>query len=67
LKADDIRGQMNRIESALRQLCTQVSEEVGRRINRLHNYMIKFWMVRVGPEALSVYGAPHKTNNVLER
>ncbi|MDP2816095.1 MAG: hypothetical protein Q8O19_05390, partial [Rectinemataceae bacterium] len=29
-------------------------------------YFIPFWMFKIGPHRVSVYGFPHKTNNYLE-
>ena len=62
-----IPAEVQRLERELRELCKDVPPNVGRNLNAFHKYFVETWMHRVGPNDISVYGAPHKTNNVIER
>ena len=62
-----MRQEVERLERELRQVASQVATTVADRLNRFHNYVVDFWMNLMGPKNLSVYGALHKTNNVIER
>jgi len=68
LKPEDMYPEMNRLKNEIKELVVQhctPEEQVA--FNSLHNYLIKTWMMRFGPEEISVYNAVHKTNNVTER
>ena len=67
LRAEHIGDQVRRLEKELRKLCKDLPADVGKRLNSFHHYVVDTWMVRVGAENISVYGATHKTNNVIER
>ena len=67
LKPVHMRNEVLRLERELRALCKDIPEDMGRGLNGFHRYFVEHWMIRVGPEEISVYGAPHKTNNVIER
>lgn len=67
IKAVHIPAEVRRLERELRALCKDVPEDMGRNLNRFHRYFIETWMQRVGPAEISVFGAPHKTNNIIER
>lgn len=60
-------NEVRRLEGELRALCKEVPQDMGRNLNAFHRYFVEHWMLRVGPQDVSVYGAPHKTNNVIER
>lgn len=68
LKPEDMKPQMDRLKEEIKALvlehCTQ-AERVS--FNRLHNYVVEYWMKRHGPEEISVFNAQQKTNNVTER
>ena len=67
LKPEDMIGQMNRLKNEMKELVTQLNPEEQRAFNQLHNYIIRTWMIGYGPEQVSVFGAPYKTNNINER
>ncbi len=62
-----MKGELERLEKELRQLSEHVSSTVAERLNKFHNYVVDYWMNLIGPTNLSVAGALHKTNNMLER
>ena len=69
LREVHMRAKVDKLEKELRAIPTSglVSEETSRGLNRFHNYMVKFWMAKQGSSTISVSGALHKTNNVIER
>ncbi len=68
LKPEDMQPQMNRLKDEMKALVlAHCTPEEQKSFNALHNYIIKTWMIRYGPEEISVFGAIHKTNNVTER
>lgn len=68
LRPEDMYGEMERLKNEMKALVVaHCTPEIRRAFNALHNYIIQSWMIRYGPEEISVYGSPHKTNNVLER
>jgi hypothetical protein len=62
-----MRPEVERLEKELRQLATSVAPTIAERLNKFHNYVVDYWMNLMGPTNLSVAGALHKTNNVIER
>ena len=62
-----MKPEVERLERELRQLSTHVAVTVAERLNRFHLYVVNYWMNLMGPVNISVAGALHKTNNVLER
>lgn len=41
--------------------------QVRRLLRRFHrNYVFDFWMKKIGPDRISVYALPHKSNNAVE-
>ena len=68
LRAEDMKGQVERIGKEIRAITTvHCTVKVVRKFNKLHNYIVKYWMQFQGPANISVYGATHKTNNIHER
>lgn len=68
LKPEDMLPEMNRLKEEIKGLVSQhCTDDEKKAFNELHNYLIKTWMIRFGPEELSVFGAIHKTNNITER
>lgn len=67
LRAAHIADQVRRLERELRALCKDLPLDVGRKLNAFHRYVVDTWMLKFGPESISVYGAAHKTNNIIER
>ena len=68
LRPEDMKAQVERIGKEIRAITTvHCTTKVVRKFNRLHNYVVKYWMQFQGPANISVYGATHKTNNVHER
>jgi len=68
LKPEDMHSQMTRLKNEIKELVLQhCTREQQIAFNDLHNYLIETWMMRFGPEEISVYNAVHKTNNVTER
>ena len=67
VKPGHMPDEVRRLEMELRELCKDVPPNVGKNLNGFHKYIVETWMQRVGPRDISVYGAPHKTNNVIER
>ena len=68
LKPEDMRGQVERIGREIKAIATtHCTRTVLRRFNRLHNYILTYWMQHHGPSNISVFGALHKTNNLHER
>lgn len=68
LRPEHMKGEVERLERELREQtllhCTAADRKS---FNRFHNYVVKTWMIGYGPEQISVFGAKHKTNNVIER
>lgn len=68
LRPEDMFGQMERLKTEIKALVVaHCTPEIQRAFQDLHNYIIKSWMIRYGPDEISVFGAPHKTNNIIER
>ena len=68
LKPEDMKGQVERIGREIKAVATtHCTRTVLRRFNRLHNYILNYWMQHHGPANISVFGALHKTNNLHER
>ena len=68
LRPEDMKGQVERIGKEIRALATvHCTAKVVRSFNKLHNYIVKYWMEYQGPTNVSVFGATHKTNNIHER
>ena len=68
LRPEDMKGQVERIGKAIRALATlHCTAKVVRAFNKLHNYVVRYWMQYHGPANVSVFGATHKTNNIHER
>lgn len=67
LKHQHMRGELERLERELRQVCRHQTPEIAERINGFHNYVITYWMSLQGSYTISVEGAQHKTNNIAER
>jgi len=63
LREVHMRPEVEKLEKELRAIATSglLSEETGRRLNRFHNYVVKFWMAKQGSSTISVLGALHKT------
>lgn len=69
LRPEHMKVQVQRLEQELEKAtrhpkCTRSDRKS---FNRFHRYVVRTWMIGHGPEAVSVFGARHKTNNVLER
>ena len=62
-----MRSEVERIGNDLKHLTKDMTRDVIKRFNRLHNYVVKYWMRFHGPNNISVNGAEHKTNNISER
>lgn len=67
LQALHIRGEMNRLETQMRDCASNVPRAVAQRLNAFHTYMVSYWMRFQGFNTISVYNATHKTNNTIER
>ena len=67
LKPLHMRSEVERIGNDLKHLTKDMTRDVIKRFNRLHNYVVKYWMRFHGPNNISVNGADHKTNNISER
>jgi hypothetical protein len=68
LRPEDMYGEMQRLKNEIKELVVaHCTPKIRRAFNDLHNYIIKSWMIRYGPSEISVFGSPHKTNNILER
>jgi rRNA maturation protein Rpf1 len=67
LKPHHMRGEVERIEREVKDLTRQLTPDLIRRFNKLHNYVVSYWMRFHGPNNISVHGAQHKTNNISER
>jgi len=67
LKPNHMKGEIERLERELRALSTHVAPTIAERLNRFHIYVVNYWMNFMGPVNISVAGALHKTNNVIER
>lgn len=67
LRSQHLRGEVNRLEQEMKDFALTTTAEVSRRMNAFINYIITFWMRLAGSHTISVYGSPHKTNNVTER
>jgi hypothetical protein len=67
LKPNHMRGEVERLEKELRQLSAHVAPTIAERLNKFHLYVVDYWMNFMGPLNLSVAGALHKTNNMIER
>jgi len=67
LKPNHMKSEVERLEKELRQLSTHVAPKVAERLNRFHIYVVNYWMNLMGPINISVAGALHKTNNIIER
>jgi len=62
-----MKAEVERLEKELQQLSGHVAHTVAERLNRFHIYVVNYWMNLMGPINISVAGALHKTNNVIER
>lgn len=68
LKPEHMIGEMTRLKEEIRDLVLRhCTVEEQRAFNDVHNYIVKSWMIRFGPNEISVFGAPYKTNNINER
>lgn len=67
LRPHHVPGQVNRLESELKDVCQHLAPGEARRVNLFHNYVVSYWCQLVGPESFTVFGASHTTNNRLER
>ena len=69
LREAHMRAEVEKLGKQLRAYATSglVSEDTARRLNKFHNYVVEFWMAKQGSSTISVAGATHKTNNVIER
>ena len=63
----EMKPQLERLEREVKNLLPNLTQSVGERLNAFHAYIIRFWMQLLGNQTLSVVGAPHKTNNMIER
>lgn len=62
-----MKQEVERLEKQLKQMTTHVAPSIAERLNRFHLYVVDYWMVLFGTINLSVAGATHQTNNIIER
>ena len=67
LKPHHMRSEVKKIRNNLKHLTKDMTRDVIKRFNRLHNYVVKYWMSFQGPNNISVNRAEHKTNNISEQ
>jgi len=67
LKANHMKAEVDRLEKELRDLTRHVSTTIAERLNKFHLYVVDYWMRLFGANNLSLAGALHKTNNIIER
>lgn len=67
LKQNHMKPEVERLERELRSLTRFVTPKIADKLNKFHLYIVNFWMRLFGAKNLSLAGALHKTNNILER
>jgi uncharacterized membrane-anchored protein YjiN (DUF445 family) len=64
LPAGDIKKQYKRLLVTVNRLH---DTQMRRKLRAfLETYIRKFWLEKIGPQRMSVYGLPHKSNNACE-
>lgn len=64
IKPEHWKEELERLKREV--ISLDLEEDLLKRCERFHNYIIRFWCKRIGPKQISVVGEPHKTNNACE-
>ena len=67
LRVDHFKREVDRLGEELRQLSQKVTPLEASRLNKFHNYFVSYWCRLQGADHISVFGATHTTNNIIER
>jgi len=67
LRPEHVKREVDRLGEQLRLLAGRLTPTDSKKLNLFHNYFVSYWCRLMGADRMSVYGATHTTNNILER